>query len=54
MDKKAITPGFTIRIIAGFIEVISIPFIIVNPLNIYADIAFAFGNFLMVLGGLTQ
>lgn len=53
MNKKAQT-GFVIRIIAGVIEVVSLPFLIVNPTNIYAAIVFAFGNFLMVIGGVTQ
>lgn len=53
MNKKSQT-GLTIRIIAGLIDVVALPFLIVNPLNIYAQIAFGFGNFLFVLGGLTD
>lgn len=53
MNKKAQT-GFIIRIIAAVIDVISLPFLIVNPVNIYAQIAFGFGNFLLILGGLTE
>ncbi len=53
MNKRAQT-GFIIRIIASVIDVISLPFLIVNPANIYAQIAFGFGNFLLILGGLTE
>jgi len=53
MNKKAQT-GFVIRIIAGIIDVASLPFLIVNPVNVYAQIAFGFGNFLLVLGGLVE
>jgi len=53
MDKKA-QSGFKIRILAGIIIVLSTPFLIVNPLSVYAQISFGFGNFLMLLGGLTS
>jgi len=52
-NKKAQT-GLIIRIIAGFVIVNSLPFFIINPLNPYAQIAFGFGNFLMILGGLVE
>jgi len=53
MNKKAQT-GFAIRIIAGLIDVVSLPFLIVSPTNIYAQIGFGFGNFLLILGGLVE
>ena len=53
INKKGQT-GLIVRIIAGIVDVISLPFLITNPLNIYAQIAFAFGNFLLILGGLVE
>ncbi|MBU3913443.1 MAG: hypothetical protein KKB21_00540 [Nanoarchaeota archaeon] len=53
MNKKAQT-GFIIRVIAGVVDVISLPFLIVNPMNVYAQIGFGFGNFLLILGGLAE
>ena len=53
MNKKAQT-GFIIRVIAGVVDAISLPFLIVNPMNVYAQISFGFGNFLLILGGLTE
>ena len=52
MNKKV--QGFQVRIIAGIIIVASLPFLIVNPLNVYAQVGFGFGNFLMLLGGLNN
>lgn len=54
-NKKAslvMSPGITIRIIAGIIDVVSLPFLILNPSNPFAMVAFGFGNFLLLLGGL--
>tara|TARA_Y100000034_G_scaffold136049_1_gene210494 strand:+ start:559 stop:720 length:162 start_codon:yes stop_codon:yes gene_type:complete len=51
MNKNAKT-GFTLRVVAGFVVVITMPFIITNPSNPIALVLFAFGNFLMVIGGL--
>lgn len=51
INKKSQT-GFITRIIASVIIVVSLPFLITNPNNIIAIIAFAFGDFLLVLGGL--
>lgn len=42
--------GITLRLIAGMIIVISLPFLIASPLNPIAQGIFAFGNFLMVIG----
>jgi len=56
-NKKAtinFTTGFSIRIIASLIDAVSLPFLILNPTNVYAQIAFGFGNFLLLLGGLTD
>lgn len=54
MDKKAITltNGIIIRIVASLIDVLSLPFLILNPSNPIAQIAFGFGNFLLIIGGL--
>ncbi len=52
MNNKRGNAGFTTRLVASFIIVISLPFIIVNPANPFAIISFTFGNFLLVLGGL--
>ena len=55
MNKKAInflTPGLVIRLVAAVIDVVSLPFLITNPSNIFAIISFALGNFLLVIGGL--
>lgn len=52
MNKIAITTGFAIRIIAGFVDVVSLPFLILNPSNPIAQISFGFGNFLLIIGGL--
>jgi len=45
------TPGFLFRLIGGFTEVLSLPFIIVNPSNIIAWIFFSFGAGLLATGG---
>ena len=53
MDKKAelhLTTGLTVRIIAGIIISVSLPFLIINPLNPVSQGIFAFGNFLLVIG----
>ena len=42
--------GFSIRIIAGTIIALSLPFLIANPLNPISQGIFAFGNFLLVIG----
>lgn len=46
--------GLIVRLIASLIIVLSLPFLILNPLNVYAQISFGFGNFLILLGGLTE
>ncbi|MBS3118582.1 hypothetical protein J4417_02755 [Candidatus Woesearchaeota archaeon] len=46
--------GMTLRIIAGIIITVSLPFLITNPTNVVTQVAFGFGNFLMLLGGLTD
>ena len=46
------TTGIIVRLIAALIDVISLPFLILNPTNIVAQIIFGFGNFLLLLGGL--
>lgn len=53
MDKKAevrMTSGLIVRIIAGLIIISSLPFLIENPGNFIAQIFFAFGNFVLVIG----
>ena len=52
-DKRGQT-GLIVRLIASLIIVLSLPFLILNPLNVYAQISFGFGNFLILLGGLTE
>lgn len=52
-DKRGfLTPGMTLRLIATVIDVVSLPFLVINPTNIFAIVSFAFGNFLLVIGGL--
>ncbi|HLC32156.1 MAG TPA: hypothetical protein VJK51_05805 [Candidatus Nanoarchaeia archaeon] len=51
-NKRAEHSSLVIRIIAGFIITLSLPFLITMPSNTVAIVSFAFGNFLMVLGGL--
>ena len=54
MNKKAqldFTPGFLFRLIGGFTEVLSLPFIIVNPTATIAWIFFSFGAGLLAVGG---
>lgn len=53
MNNKS-QAGFYIRIIGGFVDVVSLPFLITNPSNVYAQVFFGFGNFLLILGGLTE
>ncbi len=53
MSKKGLlnlTVGLIVRIVAGLIIALSLPFLISNPSNPIAQGAFAFGNFLMVIG----
>ncbi len=53
MAKKGeihLTSGFAVRIIAGLVIAISLPFLIASPSNPLAQGFFAFGNFLMVIG----
>ena len=45
-----LTTGFTVRIVAGLIVSLSLPFLISNPQNPIAQGLFAFGNFLLVIG----
>ncbi|MBS3088158.1 hypothetical protein J4402_00085 [Candidatus Pacearchaeota archaeon] len=52
MKNKKANTGFITRLIASFIIVLSLPFLITNPVNLFALIGFAFGNFLLVLGGI--
>ena len=54
-NKKAVfnfTSGVIIRLVGAVIDVISLPFLILNPVNPIAQIAFGFGNFVLLLGGL--
>lgn len=53
MDKQGkvhLTIGLIVRIVAGLIISLSLPFLITNPANPIAQGVFAFGNFLMVIG----
>ena len=53
MSKKGeipLTSGLLIRIVATVIISLALPFLIINPQNIIAQIIFAFGNFLLVIG----
>lgn len=53
MNKKGelhLTTGFTVRIVAGLVIFLSLPFLISSPTNPIAQSIFAFGNFLMVIG----
>lgn len=53
MDKQGkvhLTIGLIVRIVAGLIIALSLPFLIANPGNPIAQGVFAFGNFLMVIG----
>jgi len=53
MDTKAqvkMTSGLIVRIVAGLVIISSLPFLIENPGNFIAQIIFAFGNFLLVIG----
>ena len=54
VGKATVTVGMFVRLIAVFIIAVSMPFLVTRPDNIVAIIAFAFGNFVMVLGGLLQ
>lgn len=46
-----LTPGFLFRLIGGFTEVLSLPFIIINPTSTIAWIFFSFGAGLLAVGG---
>jgi len=55
MKKKAqlyLSKGIIIKLIAIVIDAVSLPFLILNPTNIIAQVSFGFGNFLLLLGGL--
>lgn len=55
MQKQGVinfSTGMIVRLIASLIDVVSLPFLILNPANIIAQISFGFGNFLLLLGGL--
>lgn len=45
-----LTVGFSIRIIAGSIIALSLPFLVSNPTSPIAQGIFAFGAFLMTIG----
>ena len=51
MINKTGQMGFITRLIASFIVVMSLPFLIINPTNIFAIVSFGFGNFLFIIGG---
>lgn len=52
MNKRGLlTSGMWVRLSAAVIDVISLPFLILNPNNILAMITFGFGNFLLIIGG---
>jgi len=53
MNRNAQT-GEIIRGLAVTIIAISSPFLIYTPSNIYAGVSFAFGNFLLFIGGIIQ
>jgi len=53
MDKKgeiSLSTGFVIRVIAGIIIAVSLPYLVANPSNPITQGIFAFGNFLLVIG----
>jgi len=45
-----LTTGLIVRLVAGIVIGVSLPFLISTPSNVMAQIFFAFGNFLMVMG----
>ncbi|HLC86597.1 MAG TPA: hypothetical protein VJG30_04895 [Candidatus Nanoarchaeia archaeon] len=45
-----LTTGFILRLTATAIIVLSLPFLVSNPSNVIAQVIFAFGNFLLVIG----
>jgi len=54
-SKKAqlnLSVGLLTRLVGGFMNVLSLPFIITNPNNIVAWIFFSFGSGLITVGGL--
>jgi len=53
-NKKAmlkLTTGMIVRLVASVIMVTSLPFLILNPQNVFAIVSYGFGNFLLLLGG---
>lgn len=53
MDKKGQT-GAIMRFVGGVFIVVSIPFLVTNPTNLYALGSFGIGNFFMLIGGALQ
>ena len=52
MNKKTvIETGFIVRFIGMVFVILSLPFFVTNPSNIISFITFAFGNFLLTIGG---
>lgn len=45
------SPGLITRLVGGFLEVFSLPFIITNPTNLTAWIFFSIGGGLITVGG---
>jgi len=58
MDNKKgqfkVTPGLAIRFIALLFVVSTVPFLVLNPSNIIAQVLYGFGNFLFIIGGFTE
>jgi hypothetical protein len=48
--KIHLSIGLTIRIISSIIIMTSLPFLVLQPANPIAQLIFAFGNFLLVIG----
>jgi len=52
MNRKGfLSTGMWVRLVAAVIDVVSLPFLILSPNNIFAIVAFGFGNFLLIIGG---
>lgn len=49
--QMRLTFGFMLRLIGGFIQVLSIPFMITTPNNIIAWLFFSIGSGLLTVGG---
>lgn len=45
-----LSTGFIIRVLAGIIIALSLPYLVANPSNPIVQGIFAFGNFLLVIG----